>query len=134
MIPQSILGSPMKRILTVLLTSILITSCAGVFKGTEQTLTFTSEPSGAEVMLDGQSVGVTPLSIKVKKNKYDTVMLKLAGHKVVNRPLEKSYDAVALVNVIWDSSTTDLITGAAYEYSPNTYYFKLETETKTAAK
>lgn len=124
----------MKRIFTVLLTSILITSCAGVFKGTEQTLTFTSEPSGAEVMLDGQSLGVTPLSVKVKKNKYDTVMLKLAGHKTVTRPLEKSYDAVALVNVFWDSSTTDLITGAAYEYSPNTYYFKLETETKTASK
>lgn len=124
----------MKRIFTVLLTSILITSCAGVFKGTEQTLTFTSEPSGAEVMLDGQSLGVTPLSVKVKKNKYDTVMLKLAGYKAVTRPLEKSYDAVALVNVFWDSSTTDLITGAAYEYSPNTYYFKLETEAKTASK
>lgn len=124
----------MKRIFTVLLTSILITSCAGVFKGTEQTLTFTSEPSGAEVMLDGQSLGVTPLSVKVKKNKYDTVMLKLAGYKTVTRPLEKSYDAVALVNVFWDSSTTDLITGAAYEYSPNTYYFKLETEAKTASK
>ncbi len=124
----------MKRILSFFAVAVLLTSCASVFKGTDQTVTFTSEPAGAEVIIDGNSMGVTPLSVKLKKNKYDTVMLKLAGYKTVTRPLDKSYDSVALVNVIWDSSTTDLINGAAYEYSPNTYYFKLEAESKTASK
>lgn len=123
----------MKRVLMLLTTTLLITSCAGIFKGTEQTMTFTSEPSGAEVLVDGLSFGVTPLTVKLKKNRYDTVMLKLNGHRTVTRPLEKSYDTVALLNVFWDLSTTDLISGAAYEYSPNTYYFKLEAEVKTTS-
>lgn len=106
----------------------LLTSCASVLKGTDQSMTFTSEPVGAEVLLDGQSLGVTPLVVKLKKNKYDTVMIKLKGYKVLTRPVDKSYDGIALLNISWDSSTTDMITGAAYEYSPNTLFFNLEPE------
>lgn len=123
----------MKKLAMMVLFSLFLTSCASLFKGTEQTLTFTTEPSGAEVVLDGISMGVTPLSVKVKKNKYETVMLKLNGYKTVTRPLEKSYDGIALLNIFWDSSTTDLITGAAYEYSPNTYYTKLEAEARVSS-
>lgn len=123
----------MKRIFILAAMGLLLSSCASVFKGTEQSITFTSEPSGAEVLVDGLSMGVTPLTVKIKKNKYDNVMIKKAGYKTITRPLDKSYDAVALVNIFWDSSTTDMISGAAYEYSPNTYYFKLEAEAKTAA-
>lgn len=122
----------MKRILVLVLTSILLSSCASIFKGTEQSLTFTTEPAGAEVLLDGHSMGVTPLTVKVKKNKFDSVMVKMKGYRTITRPLDKSYDAVALLNVFWDLSTTDLVNGAAYEYSPNTYYFKMENEAKTA--
>lgn len=115
----------MKKIM--LISSLLfMTSCASIFKGTEQAVTFTSEPSGAEVMVDGQSLGVTPLTVKLKKNKFDTIMVKLNGYKTMTKPFDKSYDGIALLNIFWDSSTTDLITGAAYEYSPNSHYFKLE--------
>lgn len=104
---------------------LLLAGCASIFKGTDQTLTFTSEPDGAQVIIDGISVGVTPLSTKVKKNSKSAVMIKKDGYKVQTIPLDKKYDGIALLNVFWDFSTTDFITGAAYEYDPNTYYFKL---------
>lgn len=114
-------------ILALLLT---LTSCAGIINGTSQTVSFTSEPSRANVIIDGQNRGRTPLTVKLKKNKYDNIMIKKKGYHAQSRPLEKKYDATALLNIFWDSSTTDLISGAAYEYEPNSYHFVLERDGK----
>lgn len=116
------------RFFALCILSTLLFSCAGVIHGTKQSVTIESTPNGAEVFIDGNSMGKTPLVVKLKKNKYDNIMVKLSGHKTVTRDLEKSYDPITLLNIIWDSSTTDMITGAAYEYEPNKYHFNLEQE------
>lgn len=113
--------------------SLLLSGCASVIKGTSQTLTVTSEPGGAKVMVDGQELGVTPLTLKLKKNKYDTLMVQKKGFITRSRPLEKSFDPVAVVNIFWDLSTTDLLTGAVYEYEPSSYHFALEQDPEAAA-
>jgi len=117
-----------KNINTVILafTLIVLSGCATVIKGTSQTVTFTSSPSKAEIFLDGMSQGKTPLTLSLKKNKYSSIMVKKAGYDTINRPIEKNFDPVAIINVFWDLSTTDLITGAIYEYEPNSYNFNLE--------
>ncbi|EQC43854.1 PEGA domain-containing protein [Bacteriovorax sp. Seq25_V] len=118
----------LKKISAAVIALVIFTGCAGVIKGTSQTVTFTSEPSGAEVIIDGTSRGMTPLTVKLKKNMYDTIIIKKDGYNSVTKPLEKVYDATALLNIFWDLSTTDLITGAAYEYEPNSYHVRLEKE------
>lgn len=117
----------MKTIL-VLLASIALfgSGCASIIKGTSQSVTVTSEPSNAKVFFDGQNLGNTPLTVKLKKNKYDTISVQKSGYESQTRPIDKSFDAVALLNFFWDLSTTDFITGAIYEYEPNTYHFSLE--------
>jgi hypothetical protein len=119
-----------KSIASLMLLSFIFTGCAGIIKGTDQTVTFTSEPTNATVMIDGQNRGRTPLTLKLKKNAYSTIMLKKDGFRTISRPLEKKYDGTALLNIFWDSSTTDMITGAAYEYAPNSYHFELEKASK----
>lgn len=114
----------MKHILLVL-NVVLFASCSTIFKGTSQSITFSSEPPGAEVLVDGISMGQTPVTIKLKKNKYDSLMLKKSGYVAATRPLDKSYDPLTLLNVFWDLSTTDLVSGAAFEYEPNQYHFTL---------
>jgi hypothetical protein len=52
-------------------------------------------------------------------------MFKKDGYSTQTMALDTSYDAIALLNVFWDLSTTDLITGNAYEYAPNTYFARL---------
>ena len=120
----------MKKTLSIITTGVLLTGCAGIIKGTDQTVTLTSEPSNATVMIDGQNRGKTPLSIKLKKNAYSSIMIKKDGYRTITRPLEKKFDGTAILNVFWDSSTTDMITGAAYEYEPNSYHFELEKQEK----
>ncbi len=106
----------------------LSTGCASIIKGTDQVLTINSEPDGALVSIDGVSVGVTPLATKVKKNSASVITIKKDGYKVQTMPLDKKYDGIALINIFWDLSTTDLITGAAFEYVPSTYHFQLKKE------
>lgn len=121
------------RFLLLLPIVVLLSSCASIIKGSSQTVTFQSEPEGAEVIIDGQSRGTTPLTVKLAKNKYDVVTFKKDGYATVNSSLEKKYDAVALLNIFWDLSTTDLISGAAYEYEPNSYFTKLKKKEVEAA-
>ena len=108
------------------LASLTISGCATVISGTTQTLTFNSEPSGAEVYLDGARIGSTPVSLSVKKNEKDTVMIQKEGYKTITRDITKSYDPVTILSVFWDYSTTDMISGAAFEYEPNSYFVELD--------
>jgi hypothetical protein len=104
----------------------LMAGCASVLKGTQQDVKFDSNPEGAQVFIDGDLMGETPLTLNLKKNKYDNIMVKREGYETQNIPLEKKFDGVAIFNIFWDLSTTDLLTGAIYEYKPNEYYFELK--------
>lgn len=117
------------KLLSTIAASIFVltmSGCVSIIKGADQTVTFASEPSNAEVLVDGLSMGKTPLTVSLKKNKYSSILIKKDGYRSQSRPLEKKYDALALLNVFWDLSTTDMISGAAYEYQPNSYFFSLE--------
>ncbi|BAV34238.1 hypothetical protein SCL_1947 [Sulfuricaulis limicola] len=118
----------LRSVVVFLSVAALSTGCASIIKGTDQVLTINSEPDGALVSIDGISIGVTPLSTKVKKNSASVITIKKDGYKVQTMPLDKKYDGVALLNIFWDLSTTDFVTGAAYEYVPNTFHFQLKKE------
>ncbi len=100
--------------------------CATVMKGGSQDIIIDSSPQGAQVFVDGGIMGKTPLTLNLKKNTYDNIMVKKEGYKTQNVPLEKSFDGVAVLNIFWDLSRTDLIAGSIYEYEPNKYFFELE--------
>ena len=124
----------MKKMVTALLVTsamVLVTGCSTIFKGTTQVVTITSDPSNADVLVDGNNMGKTPLSVSLKKNAYTSMTVKKSGYNSQIKALQKTYDPVTLINVFWDLSTTDLISGAAYEYQPNTYHFALEKEEVT---
>lgn len=121
-----------KSIITLSLASalLLLTGCASVFKGQDQVLSFTSEPDGATVRIDGKAVGQTPMSAKVKKSSVDSISIEKEGFRTETMAPEKRFDNIAFLNIFWDLSTTDLITGAAYEYQPSNFHFKLKKDTK----
>jgi len=117
-------------VLAVLAVLVMTTSFASVIKGTEQEITFESNVDGAEVYIDGECFGKTPFIVNLKKNKYSTIMVKKDGYATQTLPLTKSFDEVALLNIFGGvfSSTTDLVTGAAFEYEPNKLYINLSKE------
>ncbi len=117
----------MKKVLLGLLFAMSsLFASATLFHGTTQTITVDSDPSGARVYVDGRLMGSTPVVLNLKKNKYSTITIKKECYKPATIVLQKSYDPVALLDIFWDLSTTDFLTGAISEYSPNNYYVKLQ--------
>ena len=113
---------------SLLACTLFLGGCASVISGTSEPVTVDSSPQKAEVYIDCAMVGVTPLTLKLEKNKKDSIMVKKDGFKTQSRELTKAYDPVTLVSFFWDASTTDFITGAAMEYDPKAYFFELTPE------
>ena len=119
----------MKKIiisLSILSMLLIYSGCATVISGTSQNIRFESSPRGASIYLDGDRVGTTPFSLTLKKNKYKSFRVELEGYHTVNRQLDKEFDIVALLSIFWDLGTTDLVTGAAFEYGQNSYFVELQ--------
>lgn len=105
----------------------LVFGSATIFSGTNQSIAIDSEPSGAKVYVDGQLRGVTPMSIMMNKSvSSHDIRVQKEGYVDINVPMKKTMDPVAVLNIFWDLSTTDFLTGSVMEYSPNNYYFQLE--------
>jgi hypothetical protein len=115
----------MKRILiaTLLLTGLAFGS-ATIFKGSYQNITIDSDPQGATVMIDGVNKGLTPLSINIEKNEAKNVIVKKDGYRPRTIGMSDRFDFLTLLGGY--SSTTDLINGNAWEYSPTNFYFELK--------
>lgn len=74
----------------VLSVSFLLTSCATIFKGSTDAVTFTSEPTGANVYVNGMNMGKAPISLELKSNKTYNIEFRLEGHETKNVILNNS--------------------------------------------
>ena len=113
----------MKKILAFLVLISLLGSCATIFKGTTEEVNLYSKPSDAEVYVNGQYRGTTPLvNLKLKSNRDYFIEIKKSGFttytKTINSELSVGYLILdilgGLVPVIVDAST-----GAWYTLDEN---------------
>ena len=70
----------MKR-LPVWLALVLVSACATLFNADRDPVSFGSEPTGAEVWIDGTNRGRTPLTLELQPNREYQVVLKLHGEE-----------------------------------------------------
>jgi len=121
----------MKKILLLSVVGVsLVFGSATLISGTTQSVSFNSEPEGAAVLVDGVKKCKTPCTLSLKRGGSESVTFKKDGYASKILPLESSYNAAALLSVFWDLSTTDFISGAASEYSPNQYFVELKKSDK----
>jgi len=99
---------------------------ATIFHGSTQNISINSDPDGAQVYVDGQLMGTTPVTLTLKKGKYKTITIRKKCYKPVTLTLQRTFDPVAILNIFWDLSTTDFVTGNLWEYEPNHYFVKLQ--------
>jgi hypothetical protein len=116
-----------KHIISGIFGSFLLVGCATVFTGTSQTVSISSNIEGAEVRIDGNMVGTTPYSGKVRKGSgAKTVLISKPGYQSQQISLHSAINPVTIISIVfWDLGTTDFISGAAWEYVPNSYYVNL---------
>lgn len=110
---------------------IFSTSCATLFTGTKQKVSIDSNPQGAEVIIDGQRLGVTPAKIKVDRELEallyggKEIQFQLEGYRNLGYELDSKLNTVSILNffnpLFWG---IDIVTGAVTKYD-NYYKFEL---------
>ncbi|HXT67261.1 MAG TPA: PEGA domain-containing protein [Nitrospiraceae bacterium] len=128
----------MKSIIAVLsltVLGLLLPGCASVASwvsegGLDQDMTFTSEPSGAQVYLLGATpLGSTPISkVKIARAKNTFVIVKLIGFEDQTVQITDKFNYWFWGNIICCGllgSTTDGVDGATVKLDPTTYHFNL---------
>lgn len=112
----------------------MLPGCASVFSGTTDIISINSSVQGAEVSIDGNVVGVTPWAGSIRKGRRaKVVMISKPGYQTQQLVLHTELDPLAIVSVVfWDLGTTDFLSGAAWEYSPKSYYANLLSEKATS--
>ena len=112
----------------VLAAFVVSSGCATLFSGTDDEITFTSEPSGAQVIIDGINVGTTPTTIEVDRPGFEDtdVTIQLDGYEPRTFELDKEFNNTAILNIfIWPGFVVDALTGALYKYDKKLYNIDL---------
>ncbi len=69
----------MKTIFIALLAAFSLSSCALLFKGDSATVTFTSNPTAANVFIDGNLIGQTTTQARLKTNRSYNITFQKPG-------------------------------------------------------
>ena len=110
--------------------TLLMTGCASIITGTDQQMTFRSEPPGATITVSGQTLGVTPLTTTVMKGEKQVVRFEKTGYKTYETQLSTTTESWFFGNILGSylsttSSAIDYASNGVYEFSPDQYYINL---------
>jgi len=105
-----------------------LVGCASIISSGKQTVTIASDPEDAVIHIDGIQVGKTPSTFPIERSRIQkTLSVSKDGYESQTVPLQSSINPVFFGNIVSGGlygSTTDAISGAAYEYRPG-YFFVL---------
>ncbi len=125
----------------VLLFTVTLSGCATLFSGTRQNIQFSSNPSGATVLIDGLEVGRTPVTVPVRKTSMGdrTVTFRMQGYEDRTIMLDRSFNFMSLANFLffygfWAGMGIDFLTGAMFNYDRTDYNVDLERRRADAAE
>ena len=112
----------------VLALSVCVAGCATIGSGTTQEISVNCNVNDAEIYLDGVRIGKTPFRGIITKNKK-AIAIRKEGYQEQDLVLGKSLHPVFMGNIIIGGtlgSLTDFATGAAYTYTPASYFVELQ--------
>ena len=99
----------------LLLLGLTPAGCATIFSGSSQDFTVTATVVGAEVFLNDQLLGSTPLTVSIKRGQTGMLRVVKEGYETWEVPLKREINAMVWLNILslgpFDSST-DYATGA----------------------
>jgi hypothetical protein len=117
-----------RNLLVLALFTSLLTSCATIFTGTKDVISFDSEPKGAMVYIDGLEVCRTPCRTPVKRSlEGKQVELSLDGYETRVILLDTKFNLVSVLNLGnilgWG---IDALTGTIMRYDRKNYKVELQ--------
>jgi len=124
------------QLVSVILAAIVTCGCASIVSTSNQNITISSDPDGATIKIDGMPMGKTPATVPVKRSSANkTIVMEKDGYESQQITAASGTNPWFFGNIISGGlygSTTDAISGAAYEYSPGQFYAVLKAKDGTA--
>ena len=108
------------RLLSVVLIGCFSTGCATIFSGSTKSVMVMSNPSTAEVYLNGQLKGQTPVRVDYSGTQKDvTLEIRKQGYTSQNVVATRTLETLAVLNCVnvlcWG---VDALTGAMWRFEP----------------
>lgn len=109
------------RYVAVLFSLCLMTGCATLIHGSDQEVQITSDPSTAQVEVNGRPIGETPTSATLERNRSYTVKIYREGFETHTTTLRRGWSlwtSANLFNFLLPGLLIDASTGAFYSLQP----------------
>lgn len=124
----------MKKLLMCLMigaiTLPLLVGCASIITGTSQQVSFSSDPSGAKVIIQPSGMqGTTPFTAKLKKGKSYIATAKKEGHEKAVQSIGTSFNGWVFGNLLFGGIIgliIDVADGAYLNLDRDNVDFQLE--------
>lgn len=116
-------------IVTLLIMIVSLTGCAAVFTGGRGKIEANSTPSGAEVFVNGEKMGQTPCTIKLKTKGEYTLTIKKEGFKDQTYKITNKVGAGwVILDVVFGllPVIVDAVTGSWYVFNEKSFNAQLE--------
>lgn len=96
---------------------LLFSSCASIINGPDQKVTILSDPSGADITINGVEAGTTPATFRIIRAKDHVIALSKEGYHVATAELTRSLSGVSVFYLLPGgliSLAIDSVDGAAF--------------------
>jgi hypothetical protein len=106
---------------SILAPAVLLTSCATIINGTTQQVCFTSEPSRANIWIDGCPIGQTPIAVHLSRSDNHIVHFELDGYLPFDMHVRKRMSKWVFGNLVFGGViglVIDLASGGIYKLTP----------------
>lgn len=124
----------MKKYIVILTAALLVvgsltlTGCATIIKGSHTGIDIESDPSRAQVYVDGELIGETPLDVALRSNRSHVIEIKKEGFEtktyILNHHIGIGW--VVLDLFFWPSLVVDAITGDWHTFDESVVSLDLE--------
>ena len=123
------------RIVAIVTLLAFLNGCAygTLIRGSKQEVLFNSQPDGADVSVDGQTIGKTPVKWDLPRKKGALVEFKKAGCERKQVMVNSYTSPIVLANLIpfiffglIVGGVIDMMSGGAYNLEPDPVYTSLE--------
>lgn len=108
--------------LIILLVFISFNNCATIMHGTSQDIGISSNPTGAEITIDGREYGKTPAFVDLKRGDNHIIKIELTGYEPYEITTTKSLSGWVLGNILFGGLiglAVDAISGGIYKLTPD---------------
>lgn len=114
-----------------------LTGCATILRGTGHGIGIASQPPGAEVIIDNQSFGITPVSVKLRRKDNHYVVIKMEGYQPYEVMLTRQTSGWIFGNILFGPGVligiaVDAISGGMYTLKPDQVAADLQSTNQAA--